>query len=67
MLPEMSGIELARRLEEIGHAQTPKIAISASEQGVREARRSGLFDGVLPKPFDINDVLTVVQQHLSPS
>jgi CheY-like chemotaxis protein len=65
MLPEMSGIELARRLKDLGYRDTPKIAISASEQCVHQARRSGLFDAVLPKPFDIDDMLTAVEQHLS--
>jgi CheY-like chemotaxis protein len=65
MLPEMSGIELAKHLQEQGFAATPKIAISASELCVHQARASGLFDAVLPKPFDIVDVLTAVEQYAS--
>jgi CheY-like chemotaxis protein len=67
MLPGMSGIELAQRLTEVGYAQTPKIAISASEQCIRTARTSGFFTTVLSKPFDIDDVLAAVEQHLSAS
>lgn len=63
MLPEMSGIELAQRLDEEGFATTPKIAMSASEQCVRRARDSHLFDAAIDKPFEIDDLLDAVERY----
>ena len=64
VLPGMSGIELARWLREQGFEQTPKIAMSASEHHVREARLSCLFRAAIDKPFDIDDLLDTVEQNL---
>src|SRR5947209_8762572 len=52
MLPEVTGIELARRVQAEGHADTPIIAMSASRAMMENARRSGLFKAFISKPFD---------------
>jgi CheY-like chemotaxis protein len=63
MLPDMTGIELAQRLASEGFSETPKIAMSASRQCVSDARASRLFDAALEKPFEIDDLLDIVEQH----
>jgi CheY-like chemotaxis protein len=60
MLPRITGIDLASLLNENGFARTPKIAMSASPERLEEARRSGLFQLTLEKPFDVRELLTVV-------
>ncbi|MDX1647847.1 MAG: response regulator [Longimicrobiales bacterium] len=56
-LPEMSGIELARRLARRDGCP-PMIAItSGSESLIHRARDSGAFVTVLRKPIDVNELL----------
>jgi CheY-like chemotaxis protein len=61
MLPGMSGIELARRLRQTRYPHTPMIAMSASRERLREAAEQGLFEDVVPKPFDVEDLLHTVR------
>lgn len=63
MLPEMNGIELAMCLRDGGFLATPKVAISASRQWVQGARDFGLFNDVLNKPFDIDELLSRIEQY----
>jgi CheY-like chemotaxis protein len=63
MLPDMDGIALARRLGSTVFAATPKVAMSASEQALSQARRSNQFDAHLAKPFDVDDLLDCVERH----
>jgi DNA-binding response OmpR family regulator len=65
MLPEMSGIELARRLTNAGFDATPKIAMSASREHVIEATRSRLFDDAIRKPFEIDHLLACVEHYVT--
>jgi DNA-binding response OmpR family regulator len=65
MLPDMNGIALAARLREEGFVETPKIAMSASREMLHAASESDLFDAALSKPFDIDDLLEVVERHLA--
>jgi CheY-like chemotaxis protein len=64
MLPEMDGVELARRLRLKGFGDTPMVAMSASTRMLQQAAASGLFHGVLPKPFDIDAVVAAVERCL---
>jgi CheY-like chemotaxis protein len=64
MLPDMDGIALARRLGYTRFATTPKIAMSASAQALAEAQESHRFHGFLGKPFDLDELLNTVEQHL---
>lgn len=65
MLPEMDGITLARHLREQGFPETPMIAMSASNEMVRAAKRSGLFQDTIAKPFDIDTILYTVEQFVA--
>jgi CheY-like chemotaxis protein len=65
MLPETNGIDLAQRLRTRGFDETPMIAISASSTMIRQATACGLFQAAIPKPFDLDDVLDVVSQHVA--
>jgi DNA-binding response OmpR family regulator len=61
MMPYLSGDELAERLRQEGHLHTvPIIMISAG------ARPRHQMNGMtfLPKPFDIDDILTLVEAHI---
>ncbi len=62
MLPKTSGIEVAEDLRRNGFAQTPMVALSASSIMQDLARHSGVFDGVLAKPFDIDRLLATIQE-----
>jgi two-component system nitrogen regulation response regulator NtrX len=64
MLPEMSGIDLARRLREEGYPETPIIAMSASPGMLQMARHAGLFQDTLPKPFDLDSLLHTVEHQI---
>jgi CheY-like chemotaxis protein len=64
MLPEGSGIEVARMLRHAGYHGTPMIAMSASEMMLEQARNSGLFQAFLPKPFDVIELLETVTHQL---
>jgi len=63
MLPDLSGIELARRLREDGLPDTPMVAMSASPDMLRSAAHSKLFQETLPKPFDIERLLTYAERY----
>ena len=67
MLPERTGIEVAQQLRDNGYAQTPMLAMSASRAMVARARESGLFQDFLAKPFDVDQLLTVIERHVKPS
>ena len=60
MLPESSGIEVAKHLRDNGFASTPMVATSASPLMVKFASESGVFDHVLEKPFDAVQLLEFV-------
>jgi two-component system phosphate regulon response regulator PhoB len=64
MLPDRSGIELAGMLREGGYEQVPMIAMSASPDKITEAKKSGLFQGYLPKPFDLDELLSLIEEQL---
>jgi CheY-like chemotaxis protein len=64
MLPDMDGIALARRLHYTRFAATPKIAMSASAQALSHAGESNQFAALLSKPFDLDDLLAHVEQHV---
>lgn len=66
MLPDMDGIALARLLRYLGFADTPKIAISASNVALAQARASSQFDAVIAKPFDVEMLLTTIDRYLPP-
>jgi CheY-like chemotaxis protein len=64
-LPGMTGLELAAQLRRGPYASTPMIAMSASSLRLEEARRSTIFDEVLPKPFELSTVYDCVGQFAS--
>lgn len=66
MLPVMSGIEASRLIKGSDHAATASIPIVAMSAGVNlRAAATGLpVDGVLAKPFDIDELLATVNIHL---
>jgi len=63
MLPDLSGIELARRLREDGLPDTPMVAMSASPDMLRSAAHSKLFQETLPKPFEIERLLSYAERY----
>jgi two-component system, OmpR family, response regulator VicR len=65
MLPDMDGITLARRLRYLGFADTPKVAMSASDEALSKAEQSRQFDAVFAKPFDINELVACVERHMA--
>ncbi len=64
MLPAMSGIRLAGELRKNGFGSTPMIAMSASPAMLKLAKESTFFQGVVPKPFDLDGFIEVVENQL---
>jgi CheY-like chemotaxis protein len=63
MLPGMTGIELARRLQANSMAGIPMIAMSASRSMLRAADDSHLFRQTLAKPFELSELLDAVEKY----
>jgi DNA-binding response OmpR family regulator len=64
MLPRVSGLEVLRALAALGK-YTPVVAMSADYQQLRRATDAGA-DDTLPKPFNVDDLLAVVERNCSP-
>lgn len=59
-MPGMDGIEVARRLRaDPGTRHTPIVLMSAANR-LRERAHEAPVDALLPKPFDLEHVLTLV-------
>jgi CheY-like chemotaxis protein len=65
MMPGLSGIALAEQLRHHGFAWTPMIAMSASSAMLRAAEASRLFQGTLPKPFELTRLLDFAERFAS--
>jgi two-component system, OmpR family, response regulator VicR len=65
MMPGLSGIALAEQLRDHGFAKTPMIAMSASSAMLRAAEASRLFQGTLPKPFELTRLLDFAERYAS--
>ncbi|MBV9278981.1 MAG: response regulator transcription factor [Chloroflexi bacterium] len=63
MLPDLDGVEVAQLLREQGFRSTPMIGMSASRVLTEQAARSGVFDEVFRKPFDLHMLLDRVRRH----
>lgn len=61
-MPGMTGLSMARALQNGGTEATPLVGISSDPVGAEAARRSGLFREVLDKPFRPDTFLTVVRR-----
>ncbi|HEY7294897.1 MAG TPA: response regulator, partial [Dehalococcoidia bacterium] len=59
-MPEVDGPTFMRHYRARGAALPPVIALSASADGLAEAEAAGA-DIVLPKPFDLEDLLGLVE------
>ena len=58
---EPAGSALVRKLRDAcGHV--PVVVLSANPQSLQEARAAQVSD-YLPKPFDVNDLLALVDEH----
>jgi CheY-like chemotaxis protein len=66
MLPGTSGITVAEQLRTGDHRRVPLVAMSASDLMLNHATRSGWFSGILEKPFDVEQLVSRVAQHLLP-
>lgn len=59
---EPHGANLVRRLREISGNTIPIVVLSADSRALTEARQAEVTD-YLPKPFDIEDLLHIVDEH----
>jgi len=69
MLPDRDGAEICRRLraEEATRA-VPIVIMTAAGPAVRMQRLRGCaYDALLPKPFDVDDVLALAARYLRPA
>lgn len=65
MMPGLSGIALAESLRHDRFSDTPMIAMSASTAMLRAAEDSHLFQGTLPKPFELTCLLDLAERYAS--
>jgi CheY-like chemotaxis protein len=65
MLPDVNGIAVAEQLNTGAYCAIPKIAMSASDEMIQRATRSGWFTGALEKPFDLESLLGCVARHVA--
>lgn len=63
MLPGISGVELAQTFRTSGFGSTPMIGMSASKFMVDSAIQTHLFDAVVLKPFDVNNLVSLVKRY----
>jgi DNA-binding response OmpR family regulator len=63
-MPVMDGREFAKRYQELGISTAALIILTAVDDPEQVAAEIGA-DGYLPKPFDLNDLANMVNQHLS--
>lgn len=61
MLPQVDGMSVLRYLATLD-AYVPVVAMSASMRHLAMAREAGA-QGTLPKPFDIDQLLTIVRRN----
>ena len=64
MLSGSSGMEVAAQLHAEGYGDVPMLAMSASNLMANFAVKSGLFEEVLLKPFDLEELLTATERLL---
>lgn len=65
MLPDQNGLELLKTLRTLPHyANCPAIALSGMGEGQRVGCQQAGFCDYLTKPFDLDALLTIVQQNL---
>jgi CheY-like chemotaxis protein len=64
-MPVMDGWELARRYRAMPGPHAPIVVITAA-QDARARAGEVAADGHLPKPFDLNDLFSVVERHAGP-
>jgi CheY-like chemotaxis protein len=65
-MPRVSGFEVARRLGSNGK-RPPVIAMSAAYNPERDGPLEGPVVAFLPKPFDLEELLDLVERHLPPA
>jgi DNA-binding response OmpR family regulator len=63
MLPDLSGAQVCAWLRQHGHGSTPMIAMSADNIQLRKIQRSGLFQDAIRKPFDLDELLFLVDAY----
>ena len=59
---EPAGSALVRKLRDACGARVPVVVLSADPQSLHEARAAQVAD-YLPKPFDVRDLLQLVDEH----
>jgi CheY-like chemotaxis protein len=62
---EPAGSSLVRRLRDVCGFHLPVVVLSADPQALTEAREAQVSD-YLPKPFDVLDLLQIVDEHCTP-
>lgn len=65
MLPRTSGIEVVQKLQTGPFADVPRIAMSASVLMAQLAEHSGLFQETIRKPFDLDELFSVIDRCLA--
>jgi CheY-like chemotaxis protein len=64
MLPDLNGDQVALKIREKITAHVPMILISAAHNAEKIAHEAQ-FDGYLPKPFEIDHLLSEITRHLT--
>ena len=64
-MPEMSGREFISAYRRTSKAGAPIVVMSASN-GIAKAAAEISADGAIAKPFDLDDLISIVHQHARP-
>lgn len=64
LLSGMDGRDVARKLKSNGQTSTIPIIMFSAHPGASESVRACGADAFLPKPFEIDDLLSLVEQYI---
>lgn len=64
MMPAMDGAQVARSLRSDPQTRTIPIIVVSADPRARDQLRAVPVEARLPKPFDLGDLLCVVQNHV---
>ena len=63
-LPDMSGFELLEKIENKRLGESVPIILCSAASEIKQMKLPGRVAGILPKPFEIDQLLSLVEKHV---